>query len=331
MLKWITAWENKQEYPFIGFFYASYSNLLCEWNRLDEAEFYVNKALGRKDMQPFARILIHIAISASRIQQAKGNSNRASELLEQLKSQIDSPDYELFMLKIEAEQACLSLQQGSLKAALNWLQRCGLSHTDEVSLNGTAEYLALARVLAACEQMDEALYLLERLNRLLDKEDRLRDRIKVLIVQSVTLQRSGQVDAALLQLETALHLAEPQGYIRSFIDEGSTMAELLSAYYKVQQGSRLRNNPLVSLAYVKQLLQALNIMLEKESLNKILTEQETKVLRLIADGLSNVEIAPRLNITGETVKSHIKNVYRKLEVNNRIQVLQRAKELKILV
>jgi LuxR family transcriptional regulator, maltose regulon positive regulatory protein len=86
------------------------------------------------------------------------------------------------------------------------------------------------------------------------------------------------------------------------------------------------------LAYVKQLLQALNIMSEKElSLKEILTEQETKVLRLIADGLSNKEIAPRLNITGETVKSHIKNVYRKLEVNNRVQVLQRAKELKILV
>ncbi len=66
------------------------------------------------------------------------------------------------------------------------------------------------------------------------------------------------------------------------------------------------------------------------SLNEILTEQETKVLRLIADGLSNKEIVPRLNITGETVKFHIKNVYRKLGVNNRVRALQRAKELRIL-
>lgn len=70
---------------------------------------------------------------------------------------------------------------------------------------------------------------------------------------------------------------------------------------------------------------------EEELFRKeILTEQETKVLRLIADGLSNKEIAPRMNITGETVKFHIKNVYRKLRVFNRVQALQRARELRIL-
>jgi LuxR family maltose regulon positive regulatory protein len=331
LLNWIQAWGDKEEYPFVGYLYATYSKLLYEWNRLEEAEFYVSQALGRKDMKPFARILIHISVSASRIQQAKGNPNRASELLKQLKLQIVSPDYELFMLKIEAEQACLSLRQGSFQYALDWLQRCGLSHTDEVSLNRTAEHLALARALAECERMEEALYLLERLYRLLCKEDRLRDRIKVLILQSVTLGRSGHTEAALVQLETALHLAEPQGYIRSFIDEGSVMAELLSAYLKVQQRSRLRNNPPVSLAYVKQLLESLNIKPEKELfLKEMLTEQETRILLLIADGLSNKEIARRLNITSETVKSHIKNVYRKLRVNNRVQTLQRAKELKML-
>ncbi|MED4601278.1 response regulator transcription factor [Paenibacillus validus] len=65
------------------------------------------------------------------------------------------------------------------------------------------------------------------------------------------------------------------------------------------------------------------------SLKEILTEQETRILRLIAKGLSNKEIADRLHITGETVKSHIKNVYRKLGINNRVQALQRAEQLKI--
>ncbi|MFC5471340.1 LuxR C-terminal-related transcriptional regulator [Cohnella suwonensis] len=68
----------------------------------------------------------------------------------------------------------------------------------------------------------------------------------------------------------------------------------------------------------------------KRSLKEMLTEQETRILRLVASGLANKEIAHRLNITGETVKSHIKNVYRKLEVNNRVQALQRAKELMTL-
>jgi LuxR family maltose regulon positive regulatory protein len=329
--KWIKAWEDKKEYPFVGFLYASYCKLLYEWNRLEEAEFYISQALGRKAMLPFARILIHISFSASRIQQAKGNPDRASELLEQLKSQIDSPDHELFMLKIEAEQACLFLQQGSFQCALDWLERCGLAHTDEVSLNRMAEHLSLARVLAECERMEEALYLLGRLYDLLAKEDRLRDRIKVLILQSVTFQRLGQTEAALVKLETALYLAEPYGYIRSFIDEGPRMTEMLSAYLKVQQGNPLRITPSVSLAYVKQLLQVMKGTPEEDLSHKeILTEQETRTLLLIANGLTTKEIAYHLNIKGETVKSHIKNIYRKLRVNNRVQALQRGKELNLL-
>ncbi|WP_424767692.1 LuxR C-terminal-related transcriptional regulator [Paenibacillus sp. sgz302251] len=331
LLKWIKTWDNKKEYPFSGYLYASYSQLMYEWNRLDEAEFYVSQALVRTDVQPFARILMRIAISASRIQQAIGNPHRASELLVQLKWQMNSPDNNLFKLKIEAQQAYLSLQQGSSRDALDWLETCGLAHTDEVSLGHMAEHLILARVLLACERMEDALYLLDRLYHLLCKEDRLRDRIKVLILQSMTLHRLGRLEEALVQLETALHLGEPEGYIRSFIDEGHTMAELLSAYLEVQKGSYSRNAPLVSFAYVEQLLHALKVTpTEDKSLKAMLTEQEMKVLLLIHKGMSNKEIAHQLHITGETVKSHIKNLYRKLHVNNRVQAMQRAKKLRIL-
>lgn len=331
LLKWITTWEHKQEYPFFGLLCASYSKLLYEWNRLEEAELYINRVLGRKDMKPFARILIHTAVSASRIQQAKGNPNQALELLTQLKSQIDSPDHELFALKIEAEQVNLALQQGSPQYALDWLQRCGLAHTDEVSLNRMAEHLALARVLVECERTEEASYLLDRLYVVLHEEDRLRDRIKVVILQSINLQRAGQSEAALLKLETALHLAEPEGYIRSFIDEGPMMAEMLSSYLKIQRGGNSRSNPPVSMAYVKQLLQAMNVTSEEErSLKETLTEQEVRILLLIGSGLSNKEVAHHLNITSETVKSHIKNMYRKLGVNNRVQALQLVQQLETL-
>lgn len=334
--KWISVWQNKQEYPFLGFLCASYSKLLYEWNRLEEAERYAAMVLGRQDMQPFARIMIQISMNASRIQQAKGNPIRARALLNELKMQIASPDYELFMYRIEAEQACLSLEQGLLQEALDWLQSCGLAHTDEVSLNRVTEYLAFARVLIACERMDEALYLLEQLNRMLGREDRLRDRIQVIILQSLTLQRSGQMEAALIQVEAALQKAEPGGYIRSFIDEGPVMAELLAAYGKRLQDNHLGDKLLVTSGYVQQLLQAMQVKSQdslpaEQPRKELLTDQETKVLVLIAAGLANKEIASDLNITGETVKFHIRNVYRKLEANNRIHALQRAKELKIFV
>ncbi|OKQ00369.1 hypothetical protein A3849_01330 [Paenibacillus sp. P46E] len=335
LLRWITLWHSKQEYPFLGFLCASYSKLLYEWNQLEEAERVAAMVVGRQDMLPFARILIQISISASRIQQAKGNRSRATALLTELKSQINSPDNELFMYRIEAEEASLSLRQGSLQEAEDWLHRCGMTHTDEVSLNRVSEYLAFARVLAACERMEDALYLLEQLIRMLDKEDRLRDRIQVIILRSMVLQRSGQLEEALLQLETALHLAEPEGYIRSFIDEGPAMAELLAAYGKRLQGNQWGGVPLVTSGYVQQLLQVIQVTSQgvlptEQPRKELLTDQETKVLLLIAGGLTNKQIASDLNITGETVKFHIRNVYRKLEANNRIQALQRAKELSIM-
>ncbi|MFC5468216.1 LuxR C-terminal-related transcriptional regulator [Cohnella suwonensis] len=328
LLKWIKAWEHKKQYPFIGYMYLTYINLMYEWNRLEEAELYIGQSWGRQDLQPFARIMVQLGIAASRTQQAEGNSKRASELLLQLKSKIDSPDYDLFMSKVAAEQAYLSLRQGSLQDALDWLQGCGLVHTDEVLLSDLAEYLVLSRVLASCERMEEALHLLERLYLFVSREDRPRERIKVLIVQSVTLWRSGQTGTALVQLEIALQLAEPQGYIRSFVDEGSVMAEMLAAYSNVGHDSHI---PSTSLVYIKQLLRALNVIPEDELTHKeTLTEQETRVLRLIADGLSNKEIAHRLNIKGETVKFHIKNMYSKLGVNNRVQALRFARQLKTL-
>jgi len=331
LLKWITVWGEKESYPFVGLLRASYSKLLYEWNRLEEAYDCVRQALGRPDIQPFSRILIHVAVSASRIEQARGNSARAMDLLERLKLQIVTPDYDLFMLKIEAEQACLSLQQGSTGYAREWLQSCGLAYTDEVSLYNMLEHLALARVLAATGQTEEALYLLERLEQLADREDRLRDRIRVLILQSVTLQRMGQTEVALARLETALLLAEPEGYIRSIIDEGPLMGEMLAEYLMLQPGRGISRSAPVSQAYVKQLLQALYGASDvKLSSREILTDQETRILQLISTGLSNKEIAQQLRITGETVKSHIKNLYRKLGASNRVQVLQRGKESNLL-
>ncbi|GAA3403217.1 LuxR C-terminal-related transcriptional regulator [Paenibacillus hodogayensis] len=330
--KWSSILGSKESYPFAGLVLASYSKLLYEWNRLEEAERYASQALQRRDLLPYARILQQVAFSASRIQQALGHADRASELLSQVKLQIDSPDYELFLLNIEAEQACLSLRQGSSEYAMDWLGRCGLSHTDEISMNRVQEYLAFARVLAVCERTENALHVLERLHRLLSKEDRLRDRIKVLVLHSVTLQRSGHTKAALVKLEAALQLAEPEGYIRSFIDEGGVMKELLSAYVNVQQGQagllgHTGHSFPVTPAYVKQLLQALQLVSAKEHAPKgRLTEQETNILLLIAEGLSNKEISRRLNIADETVKYHLKNVYRKLGVNNRVQAVQQSQK-----
>lgn len=328
LLKWMKAWETKKDYPFVGYIYGAYSSLLYEWNRLEEAELVIQQVSGRADLRPFARLVTQITICSSKIMYAQGQTHRAAERLIELKSTIDSPDYDFFLFRIEAEQAHLSLRQGVKQAALDWLQRCELRHTDEVSLPLLPEYLVLARAMAACDRITEALHLVEALFRLVDKEERFRDRIKVNIVRSILLWRSGQKEAALTHLGAALQLAHPEGYIRSFIDEGAVMGEMLAAYLRLQQGKRL---PSVSLAYIKQLRKALNGISENDlSLHDRLTEKELKVLHFAADGLSNKEIADCMNIKGETVKFHLSNLYSKLGVKNRVQALRRADQLHLL-
>lgn len=330
--RWVVDLGNKTSYPLAGTFLAAYSKLLYEWDRLEEAERYAELALRRRDVRPYARIFLQVATTSSWIQQALGNQNRAVELLSDLKSQLDTPDYQLFLLKIEAEQACLALRQGATEAALDWLRRCGLAHTDDVPLQHVLEYLAFARVLAASGASDEALDVLSRLNPLLRQADCLRDRIKVLILESVILQRSGRTADALAPLELALQLAEPHGYIRSFVDEGEIMTELLSTYLKLKRSDRARHRHAVPADYVRQLLQALQANRSQSSTGSkpLLTEQEIKVLQLISDGLPNKDIALQLYISSETVKYHIKNAYKKLGVNNRVLALQRSKELGVL-
>ncbi|MFD2330816.1 hypothetical protein ACFSR7_16305 [Cohnella sp. GCM10020058] len=247
LLKWTTRWAHQKGHPFAGRLYASYSMLLYEWNRVEEAERCIRHVLLPDEAQLNTRSLMQIYIGASRIQQTLGRPAEAAELLVHLEGRIESPDYALFRRKIEAEKACLAVRQGALDAAAEWLERCGMASTDEVTLNGVAAYIALAKVLAACGRTEEASALAERLQQLFRQEDRLRDRIRILILQSLIMHRTGRTKEALDLLTTALRLAEPQGFVRSFVDEGQAMAELLKS---------IEASPVPEADYAGQILRA---------------------------------------------------------------------------
>ncbi|GLX69733.1 BTAD domain-containing putative transcriptional regulator [Paenibacillus glycanilyticus] len=246
----ITYWRDRVNHPYATPMYASYAKVMYEWNRLEEAEDWLGRIMHADGFAPVPRNRYQLTVAASRIHQAKGNPREAAALLEQLKLKIDSPDYDVFMRKIEAEQASLAVRQGDLESAWWWLQQCGLSHSDEATLDKVSEQLTLVRVLSACGQFEPALSLAERLYHLLNKEERLRDRIHVMLLQSMALYRGNQMKPALAKLADVLRLAEPQGFIRSFVDEGPAMAELLSIY--VQSSTDVSS-------YVRLILQAFHV------------------------------------------------------------------------
>jgi LuxR family maltose regulon positive regulatory protein len=141
----------------------------------------------------------------------------------------------------------------------------------------------------------------------------------------LALQAQGDLDRALALLERALSLAEPEGYVRVFVAEGEPVARLL--YLAAERG--------IAPAYAGRLLAALPalepaVQEPQAEMLEPLSERELDVLRLIAKGLSNKEIAERLVVSLRTVKWHASNIYGKLAVKNRTQAVAKARSLGIL-
>ncbi|QGQ99618.1 hypothetical protein EHS13_34520 [Paenibacillus psychroresistens] len=326
----VQAWGMKQHYPAIGYFLTSQSDLLYEWNRLDEAKEIAERTLMRKDIQPYARLLIACTTVLAKIEQAQGHPERANQLLEQIKQQIQSSEQAAFLLRIEAFQLQLVLQQDPSASASAWLEKSDFDYKDPITSYPFKEYHVFAEVLAHTGQTSEALELLERMYQFANREGRIRNKIKVRISQSVILYELGKTNEAFVFLLEALRLAEPQGYIRSFIDRGPTLAAML--YLLINTPNLIpKKAPVDYLPYIKQLLRAYKGDLPELATSKLkLTEQESRILKQIEQGLSNKQIAEQVFITAETVKSHIKKIYKKLEVNNRVQAVQAAKEQNLL-
>jgi LuxR family maltose regulon positive regulatory protein len=155
--------------------------------------------------------------------------------------------------------------------------------------------------------------------------------IEILNLQALVYQAQGDPDRALHKLDLALSLAEPEGFVRIFLDEGPAMGDLL---YQAQSRG-------ISQGYVRRLLAAFPNadpvragLLPKhpagDELVEPLSEREIEVLQLIAEGLTNQEIAERLYLSLNTIKVHTRNIYGKLGVNNRTQALAKGRSLGLL-
>jgi LuxR family maltose regulon positive regulatory protein len=219
----------------------------------------------------------------------------------------------------------LWLAQGNLAAASQWLREYDLSPSDRVDLAREVEQLAVVRVLLALDQPAEALPLLDRLLQGAEQAGRMRSLIEILVLQALARRIQGDADRALSALARALALAEPEGYVRTFVDEGEALARLL--HRALMRG--------IAPGYVGRLLAASGESAQSgatvaQALVEGLTERETEELRLIAAGLSNREIARELVVAVSTVKSHINHIYGKLDVKNRTQAISRARTLGLL-
>ena len=150
--------------------------------------------------------------------------------------------------------------------------------------------------------------------------------VKTMALQSLVFQAQGRTESAIRAIIQALTLAEPEGYVRAFTEEGAEMTRLLNRVLTAGRAGAVLHR--ISAEYLARLLDA---SAEREtSSHAVLSERELEILRLISSGLSNQEIADQLVIALSTVKSHVRQIFNKLNVNSRTQVLARARELSLL-
>jgi LuxR family maltose regulon positive regulatory protein len=236
---------------------------------------------------------------------------------------------------IAAHKARVHLRQGRLDKAQAWARERGLSVKDEASYLGEYEHLTLARVLLAENSFDGVHEMLERLLALAQSQQRMGSVIEILLTQALAHQVQGNQHQALAALERALTLTEPEGYIRTYVDEGEAMQSLLSDF-RLSIASRTHS----LFGYVNRILDLFpqpaqiptqsKIVNPKSSIVEPLTDRELEILRLVAEGHSNAEIGQRLFLALSTVKGHNLRIFNKLQVENRTEAVARARELGLI-
>ncbi|HWQ14165.1 MAG TPA: LuxR C-terminal-related transcriptional regulator [Roseiflexaceae bacterium] len=281
-------------------------------------------------------------LAQARIEESSGNWEAALDLLDAAERRY-LPNPVPNLRPVAALKARVYLRQGNLPAATAWVAACGVTATDALSYQREFEHIILARVLLAklthsviarsrrehvASDQHNALDLLTRLLAAAEAGGRIGSQIEILLLQSLAHEALDDSGQARIPLQRALALAEPEGYVRLFTDEGAPLARLLEREREAGGGMQ---------PYLQRLQAAFATRLTAHPASlalhpavEPLTAREREVLRLIAEGLSNQELAARLHLSPQTVKVHTRNIYSKLGVASRTQAVARGRDLGFL-
>jgi LuxR family transcriptional regulator, maltose regulon positive regulatory protein len=336
------------------------SDLFYERNDLPAAAQCLLRAQEQGEHTGLPQNRYRWRVAMARIRAAEGDLPGALGLLEAAE-RLYMGDFSPNVRPIAAMKAWMWVAQGRLEEALDWAREQKLTAADDLSYLREFEHITLARILLACyqrEHIDQHVQaLLDRLLEAAEAGGRMRSVIEIRILQAFNYHAQGDISAALAPLQQALALAEPEGYVRIFVDEGPLIEQLLrevllSGIYPGYTGKLLAafaadherrgeevsqpSSPIMLVPVTaedqpaKTRLEAPEVQAAKATLLEPLSQRELEVLRLFRTELSGPEIAQELTVALSTVRTHTKSIYSKLNVNNRRAAVRRAVELKLI-
>lgn len=320
----------------------SYIGLLYEWNQLEQAEQHARQLLhhaqrcGSQQASARARLVL----AAIELAQSGEKGQQIIRDVQQLQRESEP----LENLELNKNVALLMtdfwIRVGEPDKAEEWLLDNTVHIAEDIPAEQFAVYRIYVRLLAMQGKQEEAM---EWAHTIVERSRAVHNTLcltRSLALLGLILYQGGELSAALNFLEEALHLGEAEGCVRSFVDYDAPMVELLRVYLKSRQSHYRTVIHKVSLMYVKRLVHQAKVKLSisrpleeltsSEAEASLLTVKEQEVLRLIHEGLSNKLIAQKMNISMATVKTHVNNMYKKLEVSNRVLAVEKARQKGLL-
>lgn len=302
--------------PMAKIAYLPMGMLLYCSNKLEEAQRYLEEGIASYQELGFAHLVglgeWYLVLSLY----GMGEKERAFEITYRLKAYFKDFIVHRIAVFFEALEMELCLREGNAKRVSGWLKDPGTTFDKVSGISDINPYFTYLRAMISQKDFLRARTALEEKEELLRKEGRYGELITVLLLSALVKKHLGMEAEALGHVREAVAIAAPEGYERYFLDEGS---ELLELVYKVRDTAP---------GFIDKLFRKETKKIR--ALAEPLKKREIEILGLIAEGLSNHEIAEKLYITTGTTKWYIKNIFSKLGVNKRTQAVDRARRLEII-
>jgi LuxR family maltose regulon positive regulatory protein len=313
----------------------SLMQLSYEWNALDAAEQQAREAFEIGEHLADDEFKAQATLMLAQIEHARGQTaaaqQRVASLLDQLQS-LRALRLRWYERAARCVQVRFQLAAGDLAAVQRWADTRAHADTAISCLQLAREEQLVARLLFAQGQADQALALLTRLLATAQRAGHTRFALETQVLLVLAHSARKQLPEARQMLQAALARAAGEGYVRLFLDEGPALATVLRASLPA-----IREPALV--AYLQTLIHAFaaeHLARDAQpgdparalTLAEPLSPQEQRVLCLLVAGRSNPEIAAQLVVSVNTVKAHLKNIYRKLSVRNRMQAARQVESSK---